>query len=177
MKETPQEYTQRIMGHLEGQNALKVQSATPAKLARMIRNSPPSLLRKPPAPGKWSVAEILAHLADTEIAVGFRLRMIVATPGVPIQAFAQDAWASAMDYSRRNPKKSIEHFRAVREINLALLKQIKPEQWKHFGMHAERGEESIEHIVRLIAGHDLNHTRQIEAILESAKKPRKNKPK
>ena len=61
-------------------------------------------------------------------------------------------------------------FRVVREANLALLKSLAPEQWKHHGMHAERGEESIEHIVRMIAGHDINHTRQVERIVRAKKK-------
>jgi hypothetical protein len=57
----------------------------------------------------------------------------------------------------------------LRDANLALLKSLTPEQWKHYGMHAERGEESIEQIVRMFAGHDINHTKQIEKIF-SAKK-------
>jgi len=57
----------------------------------------------------------------------------------------------------------------VREANLALLKSLTPEQWKQFGQHAERGQESIEHIVRMMAGHDVNHLKQIEAMLKPAK--------
>lgn len=70
---------------------------------------------------------------------------------------------------QKRPRKSIELFRVLRDANLALLKSLTPEQWKHYGMHAERGEESIEQIVRMFAGHDINHTKQIEKIF-SAKK-------
>ena len=56
-------------------------------------------------------------------------------------------------------------FRAAREANLALLKSLTPEQWKYYGMHSERGQETIEHTVRMLAGHDLNHLQQIERIL------------
>jgi uncharacterized damage-inducible protein DinB len=170
MKETPQEYIHRMLKHVEGKDPLKTQAATPAKLSRLTRNVSPVMLRKQPAPGKWSAVEILAHLADTEVAIGYRLRLILGAPGSPIPAFDQEAWATAMNYSRSDPKQSIGNFRAFREANLALLKRIRPEQWQHSGVHSERGEESVEHIVRLIAGHDLNHIAQIEAILKPAKR-------
>jgi len=68
---------------------------------------------------------------------------------------------------RRDARKSVEHFRAFREANLDLLKSLTPEQWKHHGMHSARGREAIEHIVRIYAGHDLNHLQQIERILSA----------
>src|ERR1022692_4088663 len=77
MKETPQEYIKRITSYVEGEQPLKVQAATPKKLARLIKGVSLSKLRKRPAPDKWSVVEILAHLADTEIVGGFRIRMIL----------------------------------------------------------------------------------------------------
>lgn len=165
MKETPQEYTQRIMANMEGKKPLGVQAATAKRLERMIKGVPTSKLRKRPAADKWSVSEILAHLAEAEIVGGFRMRLILGAPGTAIVAFDQDAWVISGHYAKRGPQKSLEQFRAVREANLALLKSLTPEQWKHFGMHSERGQESIEHIVRMFAGHDLNHLRQIEAIL------------
>jgi len=165
MPETAQQYTQRIVAHAHGQDPIKVQSATPKKLARFIKGVPTAKLRKRPAPDKWSVAEILAHLADVEIVVGWRMRSILGNPGMPVAAFDQDAWVTAGHYEKRDPKKSIEIQRTLREANLALLKSLSPDQWKHFGQHAERGQESIEHIVRMIAGHDINHISQIERIL------------
>jgi hypothetical protein len=169
MSETAQQYTQRILANAEGQDPIKVQSATDKRLARLIKGVTTPKLRKRPTPDKWSVAEILAHLADAEIVIGWRMRSILGAPGTPVQAFDQDAWASAGRYDKRDPRKSIELHRALREANLALLKSLSPEQWKHFGQHAERGQESIEHIVRMIAGHDVNHIRQIERILKPAK--------
>jgi len=169
MSETPQEYIKRILGNVEGQNALKVQAATPKKIARLIRGQAASKLRTRPAPGKWSVAEILAHLADCEVVTGWRARQILGAPGTPIQAFDQNAWAVAGHYPKRDARKSLAHFTAMREANLVLLKSLKPEQWKHYGIHAERGQESIEHILRLNAGHDLNHTKQIERLLAREK--------
>jgi hypothetical protein len=165
MRETPGEYIERMLGHVERRDPRKVQAATARKLEHLIKGVPRSRLRKRPAPGKWSVVEILAHLADTEIVVGWRMRHILGAPGTPLQAFDQDAWAASGHYDTRDPRMSVEQFRILREANLALLKSLAPEQWKHHGMHAERGPETIEHIVRMMAGHDLNHTKQIERIL------------
>jgi hypothetical protein len=165
MSETPQQYTQRILGYVEAKQPLAVQAATAKKLDRLIKGVSTARLRKRPAPEKWSVSEILAHLADGEIVGGFRMRLILGSPGVPIVAYDQDKWVISGHYDQRDPRKSVEQFRVLREGNLALLKSLRPEQWKHYGMHSERGQESIEHIVRMFAGHDINHLQQIERIL------------
>lgn len=165
MNETPQQYTQRVVGYVEGKQPLAVQAATAKKLERLIKGIPTGKLRKRPAPDKWSVGEILAHLADTEIVGGFRMRLILGAPGTPIAAFDQDSWVISGHYVKRDPRESVEQFRVIREANLALLNSLTPEQWKQYGLHSERGRETIEHIVRMFAGHDLNHLQQIERIL------------
>ena len=171
MKETPQEYIQRILGFTSGgESPVKIQATTAKKLAKLIKGVPAGKLKKRPAPDKWSVQEILAHLADTEIVGSWRMRAILGAPGTPIQAFDQDAWVTATHYSKRDPRVSVEQFRVLREANLAMYKSLQPEQWKHHGIHSERGEETIQHIVRMFAGHDLNHIAQIEAILAKKKK-------
>jgi uncharacterized damage-inducible protein DinB len=169
MQETPQEYTQRMLGQSGGKDPVKVQAATAAKLGRLIHSVSPAKLRKRPAPGKWSAGEILAHLADCEIVTGWRMRQILGAPGTPIQPFDQDSWAAAGHYEKRDARKSLEQFRSAREANLALLKSLTQEQWKHHGLHAERGVETIEHIVRMMAGHDLNHLGQVERIVAAKK--------
>src|SRR5215471_502548 len=165
MNETPQQYTKRILGHMEGKKALDVQATTPKKLASLIKGVSIAKLRKRPAPEKWSVSEIVAHLADGEIVGAFRLRFILGAPGSPLVAYDQDKWVISGHYDKRSPHESVELFRVLREANLALLKSLEPEQWKLYGMHSERGQESIEQIVRMFAGHDVNHLKQIEGIL------------
>lgn len=165
MPETPQQYIERILGNLKGQDPLKVQAGTAKKLESLVKKASPAKLRKRPAPGKWSAGEILTHLADCELVLGWRMRQILSSPGVPIQAFDQDVWASTGHYEKRDGRKSLELFRALRESNLALLKSLTPEQRKQHGLHAERGVETIEHLVRLMAGHDLNHLAQVERIV------------
>jgi hypothetical protein len=170
MNETAQQYTQRITAHVEGKQPLAVQAATAKTLERLIKGVPASKLRKRPAADKWSVSEIVAHLGDAEIVIGFRMRLILGAPGTPIAAYDQNSWLTSGHYEKRDPRQSVALFRVVRDANLALLKSLTPVQWKHHGMHSERGQETIEHIVRMTAGHDLNHLQQIERILPAKRK-------
>jgi hypothetical protein len=177
MSETPQQYIQRILGHASGHEPLKVQATTPKKIKSLIQNHSAAALRKRPAPDKWSVAEIVTHMVDTDIVGGFRMRFILGAPGAAIQGFDQDVWASAGHYADRDAHESLEHFTALRAANLAMLKTLQPEQWQHHGIHSERGHETIQHIVTMYAGHDLNHLKQIEAIVAETKKVKKSKTK
>jgi len=164
MQETPQQYTQRILGNIEGKEPLRVQRETPRKLAALVRGLNKKQLTRKPAPGKWSISEILAHLADAEIVGAWRLRHVLCNNGAPIQAYDQNAWASTFNYARRDAKQSLEVFRVLRENNLAMLKGLPKELWENYGAHQERGKEPVAHIVRMYAGHDLNHLGQVERI-------------
>jgi hypothetical protein len=170
MPETPQQYIARTLGYIEGKNPLRVQRSTPQKLAALIKGLDKKRLTRSPAPGKWSIAEILAHLADTELVAGWRMRLILGQNGTPIQAFDQDVWATTFNYRRRDPKVSLHTFKVLRESNLALLKSVSKNLWENYGMHEERGRESVAHLVRMFAGHDLNHIRQIEQIASQSGK-------
>ena len=170
MAETPQQYTQRIQSYIEGKEPMRVQREMPKKLAALVRKLSRKQLTRQPAPGKWSVAEILAHLVDTEIVGSWRLRHVIGNSGAPIQAFDQNVWAATFDYARRDPKHSLEVFRVLRENNLAMLKALPKELWDNYGMHEERGKESVAHIVRMYAGHDLNHLGQVEKIVKESRK-------
>jgi len=165
MPETAEQYRSRMYSHVAEKDPLKLQAAAPARLAKLLKGVSTAKARKRPAPGKWSIAEIVAHIADTELVGGYRIRAILGAPGGPVIGFDQDVWVTALHYDKRDFKKSFEQYRALREANLALLKSLTPEQWKHHGMHNERGPESVETIVKMFAGHDLNHFQQIERIL------------
>ncbi len=169
MPETPEQYRSRVFQNLGSQDPLKLQAATPAKLQRLLKGVSSAKLRKRPQPNRWSISEIVCHLADTELVGGFRMRLILGAPGTPITPFDQDVWVTALHYDKRDARNALDQFRSLREANLALLKTLAPQQWKQVGMHAERGPESVETIVKMFAGHDVNHLRQIEAILAAKK--------
>ena len=162
MQETAQQYIQRILGHVEGKEPMQVQRETSKKLQKLIKPLNKKQLARRPEPGKWSIAEILAHLADAELVGGWRMRLIVGNNGASLQPLNQDVWAETFAYARRDPATSLETFRVLRESNLAMLKALPDNLWQNYGMHQERGKETIAHIVRMFAGHDLNHLEQIE---------------
>ena len=168
MSETPQQYTQRILSYSEGGDPLELLESAPQKLAALLVGRGQQHLARRSAPDKWSAGEIAAHLSDTEIAVAWRIRQILGTNAIHVQAFDQNAWASTFDYAHRDVSASIELFRVLRAANVALLKSVPRKLWDHYGVHQERGNESIAHVMRMMAGHDLNHLRQIEASLEQA---------
>jgi hypothetical protein len=168
LPETPQQYSQRILSYSEGGDVLQMLESAPEKLALLLVGRSNQQLARRRGPDKWSVGEIVAHLSDTEIAVAWRIRQILGTNAIPVQAFDQNVWASTFDYAHRNPRASIELFGVLRAANVALLKSVPEKLWDNYGVHEERGNESITHMTRMMAGHDLNHLRQIEASLEEA---------
>ena len=112
----------------------------------------------------------MAHLADAEVVLGWRLRLVLGSNGISIQPFDQDVWSNIFDYEHSDPRESLESFRTLRAANLALLKRVPKELWNNYGMHQERGKETVAHMVQMIAGHDLNHLRQIEEIARNKAK-------
>src|SRR5579871_1546184 len=166
MQETAQEYTQRLLSYGEGKEPLRLQQAAPKKLAALIKGKNSKQLMRRPAPDKWSVAEIAAHLADAELAISWRLRQILSSNTIPIQAYDQDAWARTFNYAKRDPRESLASYRTLREANVTLLKLVPRKLWDNYGIHQERGNESVSHVVKMVAGHDLNHLQQIERILK-----------
>ena len=168
MIETSQQYKARILGYLAGRDPIPLLASAPDTLAALVEPLPASLIGTRPAPSKWSVREIVAHLADDELVGAYRIRLILSAPGTAIQAFDQDSWAKGGRYAATDLGASLALFRALREANLALLGVLEEEEWDRYGVHAERGRESIREIAAYYAGHDLNHFAQIEAIREGA---------
>ena len=121
-------------------------------------------LSKPPAKGKWSVRQILAHLAEDELVWGYRIRKVLETNGVAIEGFDQERWALTGRYESSDPRISLEMLRALRAANLQLLNGLSKSQWKRYGRHSEFGRLTIERISRMLAGHDLNHRMQVKRI-------------
>jgi len=139
MQETVQEYTQRLLSYGEGKDPLRLQQAAPKKLALLLKGKTGKQLMRRPAPDKWSIAEIVAHLADAELAISWRIRQILSNNAIPIQAYDQDAWAKTFDYAHRDPRQSLASYRALREANVALLKSVPRKLWDNYGIHEERG--------------------------------------
>ena len=125
-----------------------------------------------PAPGAWSVRQIMAHLADSEMVGADRFRRVIAEDTPTIMAYDQDAWAARLDYARRKPSQSMETFRRTRAENHALLKELPESAFARTGNHSERGKLTLLDLLRTYALHAEAHARQLRetrAAFKSAK--------
>jgi len=116
------------------------------------------------APGKWSVRQIVAHLADSELVGAHRMRLVIAQENPTLTAFDQDAWVRNLDYTRRKPKQSLETFRRIRAENYDLLKDLPAETFERAGTHTENGAVTLRSLVEGYAHHAENHARQLQEI-------------
>jgi hypothetical protein len=123
-----------------------------------------------PAPGKWSIRQIVAHLADAELVGAHRFRQIVAEENPTIVAFDQEAWTRNLDYARRKPKQSLETFRRVRAENYELLKELPASAYERAGNHTENGRLTLHQLIEGFAQHAESHARQLQEIRDAYKK-------
>jgi DinB superfamily len=165
MTETAQQYTARMLSFAEGLDPITSLATTPGRVGALIAGRTTGDLQRSPEPGRWSVAQIVSHLADVEIVIAYRVRMILSTPGGPIQAFDQDAWVASQHAHKSDAHASLALFAAIRAATVRLFGSLTDDELERFGMHAERGAESIRHIMRMTAGHDRNHLAQIERLI------------
>jgi uncharacterized damage-inducible protein DinB len=159
------DYLARIRRYAQDKDPLELQKQTPVLLAELVTRASDEQLTSRPSKDKWSIGEILAHLAEDEIATAWRYRQMVEHTGIGLAGFDQDLWARVGDYASRVPHESLTLFRLLRGANLQFLQRITPEQWECFGIHAERGRITVRDLVVHMAGHDANHIEQIRKIL------------
>ncbi|HEY9139592.1 MAG TPA: DinB family protein [Bryobacteraceae bacterium] len=163
--ETAEKYRERLARYIEGEDVLRLQSEAPRTLASLIEGVPEQKLRHRPAPDKWSIVEILAHLAEDELSSTWRYRQMIEHSGGTLLGFDQEKWARLGDYASWNASDALEMFRLLREANLRMLARLSPEEWECAGEHVERGKLSVRDLARHMAAHDVNHVKQIEGLL------------
>jgi uncharacterized damage-inducible protein DinB len=158
------EYVAAVLGLLSDSDPIDVLRHTPAALARVLDELSTSQINQPEAPGKWSTGDVLQHLADSELVWAYRLRMVLAHDRPRLEGYDQDLWAERLSYHDADPNEAVVRFSVLRGSNLRLLERLSEDDLRRVGVHQERGEESLEHLIRLYAGHDLVHVRQLERI-------------
>ncbi len=125
-----------------------------------------------PSPDKWSIRQIVAHLADTEIAVAHRFRQVIAEDHPTLVAFDQEAWAHHLDYARRKAAASLDSFRRLRAENFELLKDLPAAAFERTGNHTERGPLSLAGLLETYTGHVEKHARQVQTLRDQFKQQR-----
>jgi hypothetical protein len=157
-------YVPAVLGLLGDRDPIAVLRETPSALPRAIAGLPPGQLRQAERAGKWSIGQVLHHLADSEVVWAWRMRLILAHDRPPLTGYDQDLWAERLHYDQGDPLDALAVFGVLRQANLRLVERASPADLQRVGVHAERGDESLNHLVRLYAGHDLLHLRQVERV-------------
>jgi hypothetical protein len=159
-----QAYTAAILNLLGDRDPMSVLPETPAAILRAFAGMTVAQVAQPEAPGKWSIRQVVQHLADSELVWGYRLRMVLAQVRPPLTGFDQDQWAARLHYDEADVGTALEEFGVLRRANLRLLARASPDDITRVGVHAARGEESVGHMLRMYAGHDLLHLAQLARI-------------
>jgi DinB superfamily len=160
----PQGYQKELLALLGGQDPVAVLTSTPLTFRERTGTLSEELLGRRPAPGEWSVAELLGHLWDAEIANSFRGRAILAQDTPQLVAYDQDAWAAL---AKPPFAELLAAFTALRRANLALVAGTPEERWERYGIHQERGPTSFRLLAETTAGHDRAHLRQLEQTISA----------
>jgi hypothetical protein len=137
----------------------------PAMSHAAVVELPTDILDYKPAPDKWSIREIVCHLADIEILYGYRLRQMIADDKPVIAPIDQDAWASKLQYAKSDLAETLERHRVERRATVRLLRQLTPADLKRGAFHPERNRMvTIEELIGMMARHEPNHHEQIETL-------------
>lgn len=160
-------YIDATLGMLGDRDAIAVLQEGVAAFAGLLDRGSAEQLARPEAPGKWSAAALMQHMADSETIWTWRISMVQAHDRPTLAGYDQDAWADRLHYLEADPATALERFSILRRHNLSLLSGVAAEDWDRVSVHDERGEETLRHMSRLHAGHDLVHRRQMERIIET----------
>jgi hypothetical protein len=172
MKETVEQYIERIKGLVGTSDPLAIIEATPLKLSEAVKGLTPAASDYKPTPEKWNIRQQVAHLADSEMIMSTRLRWAAAQPGKGIVAFDQDLWAATGKYASTPLELSLATFTAARRWTVEFLRRLTPvERDAAFIMHEERGKETLQRVMVMLAGHDLNHLKQITELSKASGQP------
>lgn len=151
-------------GYLDGRDPLAVISATPARLRALVKGLNPPQLKKHAKPGKWSIHEIVVHLADCEVMFVSRCRLIAFEDHPHLAPFDQDRWMAGALRERESTANALQRFLTLRATQIALYKSLSKPEMAKTGTHPERGEVSVRETFETAAGHDVNHLKQIEEL-------------
>lgn len=166
-KDEAQAYTSAIVGLLGDRNPVAVLKETLTALPAAIAGLSDADSARPEAPGKWSIRHVARHLADADLVWAWRLRLVLAQDRPTLTGYDQDLWAAKLHYDEWPVAESLEAFGVIRRMNLRLIDRATPADLARVGVHSERGDESVSHMMRLYAGHDLLHLNQIARIRRS----------
>ncbi|HLF69653.1 MAG TPA: DinB family protein [Actinomycetota bacterium] len=159
------EYRNALLAALGDDDPLEVLGSTVESVRALTEGVPGERMIAEPAPGEWSARHVLSHWYDTDLVYGIRIRMTLTQDRPVLVGYDQGAWAGRFGLLDDNARQTHLRWRWVRENNLRLYRSLSDEEWERVGLHAERGEESVRTMVRMLAGHDRMHLEHLASLL------------
>jgi len=157
-------YIEAVLGLVGESDPLEILTSLAAEVDKRAAGLTEEQLRQPEVPGKWSMVEVIRHLVDSEVVWAYRVRTVVAEDRPTLKGYDQDLWVQNLRYRGLRVPDLIADLRALRDCNLRFLRGLDSEERQRVGLHSERGEETVDHMLRLYAGHDLVHLAQLARI-------------
>jgi hypothetical protein len=142
-------------------------AAGPRRLREAFEQVPQAALQWRPAPGKWSVHEVVVHCADSEMNAALRIRYILAESPATIIGYDQDVWSRTLDYHAHDVQAALAAVEAARGHTVPLLRTLDNAAWARMGTHTEVGAYGAEHWLQTYAAHLETHARQIQRNLDA----------
>ncbi|MBS1913159.1 MAG: DinB family protein [Bacteroidetes bacterium] len=134
------------------------------RLVEAIDALPREMWTYRPAPGEWTIHEILIHIADSEANSFIRARRFIAEPGSTVMAYDQDTWAVRLDYHSRNIEEALALFRELRRSTYSLVRSLPERTWSNTVNHPENGVMSMDDWLRIYEAHVPGHIVQMQRV-------------
>ncbi|MEO5798816.1 MAG: DinB family protein [Gemmatimonadales bacterium] len=161
----PTPYVVETLALLGDQDPLTVLAETPDYILSKVEELDEAMFHIPEGPGKWSLAQVFAHLADAEIIFGWRMRMVLTTESPLLPGWDQEVLDKRFDGANADPEQALDTFLTLRDWNMRAWHSATAEDLGRIGIHPSRGPETFDMLRRLTAGHDLRHRRQVDRII------------
>ena len=158
MTTTPNPYA----ADLGTRDALEALSDTPARIRAVVERWSDADFERSYAAGKWSIRKVLIHLAQTELALPSRVRFALSQHAYVAQAFSQDDWLPVDEAAEA--RTALDAYTALRRFNVSMFRRLSPEQRARTFTHPEYGTLTVWWVANQLAGHDIHHLKQIEAV-------------
>ncbi len=170
--ESAQVYREKMFTLLGERDPFEILSQTADRLREIVEKHSAAVLRSRRFPEKWTANEVIGHLSDGEWVYGYRLRVVLCEEKPTILGTNQDSWVASLRHNEREPSDLVQIFGTLRHFNLAEWRRTSRADRERIGLHNERGPESLDTMLRLLAGHDLSHLAQIARCVQAIESPK-----
>ena len=148
------------------QKKIEAYGAAFETLTDALKRFPEAMWNFRPAPDRWTIHEIVVHIADSEANSYVRGRRLIAEPGSAVLGYDEMQWAAGLDYESQSAADALELFKWLRRTSYHLIKDLPEPVWAHTINHSESGSMSMDRWLDIYAGHIPDHVGQMQAVYD-----------